>query len=141
MNSIKGVISALDFYIQQWQVNRDNWDEVQRLLRKKSLRDLYIKLQPILTTMYYSLTTDVTNNLMKDLDDDLDFVKLTTYFMFFALFIGTLVIYFNVVKRVRCLLRDFKSVLWIFPVSLMEKNLILKHHFKKVSKGSHIYKI
>lgn len=102
---------------------------------------MFTQLQPVLTTMYYSLTTDMTNTLMSELSENLDFVKLTTYFMFAALFIGTMVIYFYVVKKVKMLIRDFKSALWIFPVSLLERNLILKHHFKRVGKGHHIYKI
>lgn len=132
---------TLDSYIEQWELNNDNWDEILKLFQKKSLRMIFTQIQPTLTTMYYSLTTDMTNTLMQELDEDLDFVKLTTYFMFAALGIGTLVVYFNVVKEVKKLLKDFKSVLWIFPVSLLEKNLILKHHFKRVGKGHHIYKI
>ena len=99
------------------------------------------QMQPILTSIYYKFNLDVTNTLMDELQEELEFVELMTYFMYLILALACLLIYFHVVKRVQKLMRDFKTVVFIFPFELIEKNLILKHHLKRVSKGGHLYKI
>ena len=135
------MIKTLDFYLQEWENKRNSWDEVIKMFRKGSLRGMLTQFQPILTTMYYGLSMEATNTLMKELQEDLEFVELMTYSMFVVIGLGCVLLYYNVVKRIQKLMRNFKTIVFIFPFGLMEKNLIMKHHLKRVSKGGHLYKV
>jgi hypothetical protein len=94
-----------------------------------------------MTTYYYSLTTDQTNTLVKELDSDLEFIKLTTYFMMAVLAVSSVVMYYSVVLGVGELVARSTMIMEVISYSLLERNLIIKSHLKNVSKGGHLYKI
>lgn len=94
-----------------------------------------------MTTYYYSLTTDQTNTLIQELDSDLEFIQLTTYFMITVLVISSIIMYYSVVLRVGELVARVTMVMEVINYSLLERNIIIKSHLKRVSKGGHLYKI
>lgn len=140
MLSIKGIISSINSQVTRWELERNNFENIKKLMKSSSFRYFLIKFRPTLTTLYYSLTTDVTNYLMKELDEKLELLQLTQYFMIMAIFFSCGVIYFQVVKRTSFLLANFLSIVFLLPVCLLERNLILKHHLKRVNKGGHLWK-
>ena len=97
--------------------------------------------QPILTTAYYNLSTGASNALMKELQQDEEFVELMTYSMFVVICLCCVLIYYSVIMRIQRLMRNFKKIVFVFPLRLIEKNLVMKHHLSKISKGGHLYKI
>ena len=140
LGALKGIVKTIDFYIEEWKIKRYSWADVEIMYKKKSFRTMLTQLQPILNNIYYVINEEITNHLMVELQEELEFIELMTYSLYCLLALGCLLIYYQVVLRVRKLIRDFKTVIFIFPFELLEKNLVMKHHLKKVSKGAHVYK-
>ena len=138
---LKGMIKFADSELMEWERKRYSWDEVRNMFAKRSLRTMLTQYQRIMTTVFFSLSMKATNSLMKELKEDSKYLELMTYSMFVLIALSCILIHFNVVNRIQRLMGDFKTVVFIFPFGLIEKNLIMKHHLKRVSKGGHLYKI
>lgn len=134
------MITTLDYYITQWEIRRDDYSDVVTLMKKKSFKQILAHLKPILTSLYYYFVNEITSTLTDELDKELRYIDLLNFMIMLSFLASFFIIYVQVVQRVWTLMRNFLCIVFVLPVNLVEKNLVMKHHLKKVTKGSSLYK-
>lgn len=109
-------------------------------MKKRSFSQIMVHLKPILTSLYYYFVNEITSTLTSELDKELKYIDLLNFTIAVGFFLCFCAIYINVVQRVRILMRNFLCIVFVVPVYLVERNLVMKHHLKRVTKGYSLYK-
>jgi hypothetical protein len=141
LSSYKGILSYFINSMEEWKTVRYSWNATLDFLRKKEISFLYNIYQPMLTTYYYGMISDQANGIVDQLSQDLELAEMARYTMILFLVICTLTMYLCVVRRVAELMNRATMVMEVICYKILEENIVIKCHLKKVNNGAHLYKI
>ena len=137
----KGKLRIFDGFIQEWKMKKDNHKEVLGILQKKNFKSFLAYFQITLTACYYGLLTEYLNTMMNQLKHNQEMSS--TYISIvisisLSVFCLMLVM---VVAPIQKILMRFRSTLIIFPIGLMEKNMIIRYKILKLKNTTSIYNL
>lgn len=139
MNAFKGVITTTDLFITEWEQKRHSWDEVNSIYKRWSFLAIITNLRRIWIVTYYWASKEPANIANKQVVDDLEFAKTSTYLFGFIVIIAGFTLYYSLVKAVQRKMIYFYNTLGIIPLMLVEKNVGFLFRLMKVRKGRGIF--
>lgn len=77
--------------------------------------------------------------MMKSIDSEEEVLNLAYYFFQMLVIVATLVALNFTGKKIYDSLRDFETLVLTLPIKVIEKNLELVHHLKRVRKGASLW--
>ena len=137
----KGKLRIFDSFIQEWEMKKNDPEEVIGMLYKRNFRNFMAYFQVSLSSCYYEILTDLLDTMMDQLEKNYQ-ISNSYIIIAFSVAIFLSVISFGViVAPIQKAMIYFGSVFLIFPIGLMEKNVIIKHRLVKFKKGDPIYNL
>ena len=136
-----GMIRIFDGFLQDWKLKKHDKKLVLEILYKKNFRIFLANFQQIFTSMYYAIINDLLDLMVIQLDKNIKISNTYTYVAFsvilglFFVSIGILII------PIQKILVYFSSTLQLFPIALIDKNMVLKHNILKLKEDKNIYDI
>ena len=135
------MIEIFDGYIMEWQMKKNDPLEVIQIIHKKNFKIFMANYQQILTSCYYEILTDFSNTMMTQLKNNLDVSNTYTFVTIFLVFLLSFINFWILVIPIQKIVMYFESILFIFPVVLIEKNMVMKHRIMKLKDNNNVFNL
>ena len=136
-----GMVRVMDGFLQDWKLKNHDRNLVLEILYKKNFRIFLAYFQQIFTSLYYVIINDLLNMMVLKLDLNIKISNTYTYVAFSIIFLLFLISIGVVIVPIQKILVYFSSTLRLFPIALIDKNMILKHNILKLKENKNIYDI
>lgn len=135
LTTLRSILTSWQKLIDDWEQIRYDWEMTKEFLRQKQFIFFYAKIRPVLSTMYYWGTTDITNLLMKEIDLDQTISENVVVGFKVVYFLLFFVFYFWVVVDLKERMVGYYSLLVVLPLELVHSNKGLVFKLEKAFKG------
>lgn len=135
------MMTILDDIFQSWKASRNSWTDIRELLASPSMYTVLSQQGLLTDSIYYAIVAPLTNTIMYELQQNLDFVEFYSPLMQLlnlALFLG--LSFFTICPFNRAL-AYFYAIFYIIPFGLLGKNLVFRHKMRRMRPGVKFYKL
>lgn len=133
------MISVTEQLIQEYDQPRMTFDGQKEFFKDKRFETILTKIPDMMTTLYYWMSVESSNTMIKTIDSDADFLVLVFDGLLVSIGLIFLLGRYLVDNKIGVIVRSFDTVLLAMPLKLIENNLELTHHLKRVKKGERLW--
>ena len=135
LSGMRGMMTVLDFYIKEWENERQDYTKFKKIFRQKKMISILSKFQEIIQTLYYWNAYDTSDMLVGQLKLNTEYLNLANYLAYPLIGLCGICLYVFFVARINEIMLQFYSVMLIIPFPLVESNTVIVHHLNKVRRG------